>query len=66
MPPTRRTLRQRHRNLSRQFPNELDFLREVRIFEAETSRRRNLAQNQRPAPYAQRQREPADIPINID
>ena len=41
MPRTRRTLRQRHFNLSRQYPNELDFLNAVGNFDAANLRRRN-------------------------
>ena len=41
MPRTRRTLRQRHFNLSRQYPNEIDFLNAVGNFDAANLRRRN-------------------------
>ena len=64
MPRTRRTQRQIHPNLSRQFPNNLEFIRAVRNFDAENLRRRNPSQNnnRRFAPYVvQRQNPGVDL-----
>jgi hypothetical protein len=68
MPRTRRTLRQIHPNLSRQFPNNLEFFRAVNNFNAENLRRRNPSQlnRRRYGPYfEQRQRPPVEIPVQL-
>ena len=61
MARTRRTLRQIHPNLSRQFQNQFEFLTAVNNFNAENLRRRNPPPNyrNRSVPYVVRRQGPS-------
>ena len=68
MTGSRRTLRQIHPNLSRQFPNQFEFLTAVNNFNAENRGRRNPPQNyrNRSVPYVVRRQGPsAAIPDQL-